>query len=938
MRYYKFSTLIDQETIFKNAKNDVGYIENALYGMNQFIYKHASNNIVAFAYSQNKSTVDIAICFDEKQISLSRAEENICSILSELDNSYKINEPFVEITRFEFRDYMHESRRREYLVARNAIYKLSKTDFLEYDEDRYFYFNLQEKIISGDTPLIHSIYDQSLKTEINNISLYKVSSNNSVNPAHYVISAKSNKAIDEIATILTNKLYNNNRLSSKRIELISEIHEKLYKRNYFESIVEDTYGGVVIINMTPRLGENAASYIQACEYIANIVKKHKNNCLFIFANNTNSPSFAYQIIKKIENNMTLIPIKEGLGDKASAEKYLKSLVKSSEYSRYASDVNKFLKSYRNNSFSQGEVLDCMDKFESWCVNHNNISGYNNSNATELLFGHEEYITSPSKRLEEMIGLKEVKKQINEIIAASIVDRERKQRLGLEYSPRTTHMIFAGNPGTAKTTVAKLFGQIAKENNLLKSGVFIEKSGTNLLANGEDNISDIFEESKGGILFIDEAYAIDSPQAITSLIQEMENHRDEVITILAGYDSNMKAFLNRNDGLKSRIPYWIDFPDYSVDELVDILKLMLRDRGFEATQDAINIAYHDFDKAIIMDNFGNGRYVRNYLDEVIKRQSMRLYSNKKSIEKVSNKTLFTLEAKDFNPEYNISTDKNGQTAKEKLDAMIGLNSAKEILNKALASFKMRKIYNERGLSLDKPTMHMVFTGNPGTAKTTTARLFAQILKDENILSSGSFIEVGRADLIGTFVGQTAPLIKAQFKKARGGVLFIDEAYSLCESYSGYGDEAINTIVQEMENHREDVVVIFAGYPKEMKEFLEKNPGMRSRIAFNVEFEDYSADELRSITELMVSNKNMTISPAAMEKLYDIYSKITNDTSFGNGRFVRQLIEEATMNLAERLITLDLSKLSKKKLTTIEVDDIPTKKIVKQNKPQIGFTRA
>lgn len=935
MRYYEFAVKLNEEEVVKSTRKDGGYAENALASLNQYIYKHSLANICAFAYSKDNSVTRIALCFDEKQLSLSSVTENMNSILGELDCNFKFVEPFIEITRFQFKDDMSESRRKDYLITRFKMIEFCKIDMLEYDDDHRIYFNLQEQLIPDSTPVVHDIYDQSLKNELDNITSHKDSINSNTNLVHYVISAKSKNAIQDIASILTSRLYDCNRLSSKRIEIVNEINSILYKKKHFESIVEDSYGGTVIIDMSTKYGETPSAYVQACEYIASIINKYKNNCLFIFANHTDAPSFAYQILSRVKQNVNLLPIREGYGDLSAAESYLKSLVMSSSLSAYTKNIKAFMKTFHNSSFSQSEVINAFNQFEAWCANHCASNAYNFTNTTEFLLGHEEYISSPSKRLEEMIGLKNVKKQINEIIAANIVDRERRQRRGSEYETRTMHMVFAGNPGTAKTTVAKLFGQIAKENNLLKSGVFVEKSGTNLFDIGENGISSIFEEAKGGILFIDEAYAIPTPRAITSLIQEMENHRDEVITILAGYTDSMKSFLQRNDGLKSRIPYWIDFPDYSVDELVDILKLMLRDRGFETTQEGLRAAYNDFDKAIVLENFGNGRYVRNYLEETIKKQSSRLYSGRKTIEKVSDKTLFTLEAKDFNPEYDISIDKAGRTAKEKLDSMVGLDVAKKTLSKAIASFKMRKLYNERGLSSDKPTMHMVFTGNPGTAKTTTARLFAKILKDENILSSGNFVEAGRSDLVGIFVGQTARLVKEQFKKARGGVLFIDEAYSLCDSSKSFGDEAINTIVQEMENHREDVVVIFAGYPKEMEEFLDRNPGMRSRIAFHVDFEDYSATDLVKITELMLSDKHMKITPAAMEKLNAIYKSVTKDKSFGNGRFVRQILEEASMNLAERIITLDSTKLTKKKLTTIELEDIPNRNIAKQTKSRIGF---
>ena len=174
-----------------------------------------------------------------------------------------------------------------------------------------------------------------------------------------------------------------------------------------------------------------------------------------------------------------------------------------------------------------------------------------------------------------------------------------------------------------------------------------------------------------------------------------------------------------------------------------------------------------------------------------------------------------------------------SAVDELARMIGLSEAKRIIQQALDFYKAQKLFREKGFPTERPAMHMIFTGNPGTAKTTVARLFARIMKDNNLLSAGDLLEVGRADLVGKYVGWTAQIVKQKFKAAKGSVLFIDEAYSLVEEKDGlYGDEAINTIVQEMENNREDMVVIFAGYPDKMEVFLQKNPGLRSRIAFHV----------------------------------------------------------------------------------------------------------
>ena len=278
-----------------------------------------------------------------------------------------------------------------------------------------------------------------------------------------------------------------------------------------------------------------------------------------------------------------------------------------------------------------------------------------------------------------------------------------------------------------------------------------------------------------------------------------------------------------------------------------------------------------------------------------------------------------------------------SAFDELMEMIGLEEAKQVIKKALNYYKMQKLYEEKGVKRDTPAMHMVFSGNPGTAKTTVARLFARIMRENGLLSKGQLVEVGRGDLVGKYVGWTAQTVQAKFKDARGGVLFIDEAYSLVDDRDGsYGDEAINTIVQEMENHRADVVVIFAGYTDQMEGFLAKNPGLRSRIAFHVPFADYDSRELCQITQLLVKKNGMKISVDACERLEKVFDQARTESDFGNGRYVRNIFEQAKMNQASRLLERDFDSITTEEVTTITADDIivPTK-APKIEKRRIGF---
>ena len=257
---------------------------------------------------------------------------------------------------------------------------------------------------------------------------------------------------------------------------------------------------------------------------------------------------------------------------------------------------------------------------------------------------------------------------------------------------------------------------------------------------------------------------------------------------------------------------------------------------------------------------------------------------------------------------------------KLQNLIGLKSVKQVVNEALDFCKYQKMFFDNKLSNLQPARHMVFTGNPGTAKTTVARLFAQIMKDNKVLPKGRLIEVGRKDLVGRYVGWTAKQVEKAFMDARGSVLFIDEAYSLCDDRDGmYGDEAINTIVQMMENQRDDTIVIFAGYPDKMQAFLDKNPGLRSRIAFHVNFDDYNEDELVDILKLMASENHVELSPEVDAKVRDILSRALTEKDFGNGRFVRNMFERARMRQASRIVRMDSKSIDNHVLSTLEADD-------------------
>ncbi len=948
MRYYKTILITSSEKVLENATiklRDYGYYNNnVIAAVNGYIYQNLKSGIYFLIYREEENGIYAGIAFDEKKYNFQTAYEEVKELFQSAFGSGCFKQEPTECTMFEYNDILVESRRRDMMnygsVASWAEMTNVYSHYLTNQENTRSFFSYDEKIVSDRDREIGAIYDKSFIKELSNIDEHKAGKNKIGNIVHYIISARSTETCRDMALTLSNQLFLSGRIQSRRVGFVTDIRPDIYLSDYIENIIANNANGAVVIDLSERLGCEPTQYKLAIDFLKGLLKRYRNDCLFIFTYNMDHPGFSYSLLPDLKKYVIPIQLREGTGNRKAAINYMKSLIKDSEYAKYASQATEFLKQYPGSTFTQTDVLLAYEQFEPWCLNKNVLQAYDYYFSEDFMLDRDENAESAEEKLEKLIGLQTVKTQIKKIVDADVVEKERKNRTGNKYKPGTMHMIFAGNPGSAKTTVARLFGGIAKEKGVLKSGIVVECGGMDLNGMGcVQAIRDAFDAAKGGVLFVDEAYAMTGQTATTVLIQEMENHREDVIVILAGYNERMKEFMEQNEGLKSRIPYWIDFPDYNEKELTEIFKLMLEEKGFGATEDAVKQAQYIFEKVCHLDNFGNGRYVRNFLEKSIQEQSERVLAEKKEVSEIRKNDLFLLKKEDIKmPEDGLLEERAKGTAQKELDEMVGLSSVKSVLSKAVASFKYKRLLAERGLSSEHASYHMVFTGNPGTAKTTVARLLAEILKDEKVLPTGTFVEVGRADLVGTVVGSTAPLVKKRFKEAQGGVLFIDEAYSLCDGHSGgYGDEAINTIIQEMENHREDVIVIFAGYPKQMKEFLERNPGMSSRIVFHIDFEDYSVEELCDITKLMVKRKNMQITDEAMAKLRADYQIVSNKTDYGNGRYVRKLLEEAEMNLAQRIFSMVDADVSTQVMTTIEACDIPEHTVDKilDQKTRIGF---
>lgn len=260
----------------------------------------------------------------------------------------------------------------------------------------------------------------------------------------------------------------------------------------------------------------------------------------------------------------------------------------------------------------------------------------------------------------------------------------------------------------------------------------------------------------------------------------------------------------------------------------------------------------------------------------------------------------------------------------LDQLIGLDSVKSKVNDLIAYQKIQILRKQSGLNSSKNTLHLAFTGNPGTGKTTVARIVGRIYKQIGLLSKGHFIEVSRTDLIAGYQGQTALKVKKVIEKAKGGVLFIDEAYSITENEhsDSYGRECLTELTKALEDYRDDLVVIVAGYTEPMKNFFNSNPGLKSRFNTFIHFDNYNASELSKIFCYLCKENDYIIEEKALTKVYLLLEKSQNEQTdnFSNGRYVRNLFDDIIMNQSRRL-SENNNGISKETLMLIKEDDVP-----------------
>jgi len=552
-------------------------------------------------------------------------------------------------------------------------------------------------------------------------------------------------------------------------------------------------------------------------------------------------------------------------------------------------------------------------------------------------------------LNALIGLENIKKKVREYVDFVGFLQLRKKAGIKDDDEIVLHSVFTGNPGTGKTTVVKLLGEIYRSMGLLSKGHVHTVEASDIVAGfirqtGKDTKKAI-EKARGGILFIDEAYMLFKEgntgndfgsEAVAALITEMSDGKGDIAIMVAGYPKEMESFLNSNPGLKSRFRNYFHFEDYTPDELSGIAEFAANKKGVEISKGAEKQL-----KKVLTDTFrkrdrtfGNARFAFALIDEAKMNLAARIMKDPK-VGQLSISQLSTLNAEDIEDVSNPNVEKklhleiDETLLKQALDELGALTGLATIKQEVRELVKLCRYYKKNNRDVLKAfSIHIVFTGNPGTGKTTIARKLGEVFKTIGVIKRGQVVEVDRSKLVGQYTGQTPKLVDEACQRAMGGILFVDEAYTLAPASGGqvdkYGQEAIETLMKRMEDDRGKFVMIAAGYKDEMEGFLNANPGMKSRFDRYLHINDYQPDELYEIFKIFVKKKKYILHPDAEAAVRTAIEKIykNRDKNFANAREMRKLFDNSLSAMSSRITDVGAANLSDEDYQTILAEDIPS----------------
>ena len=533
--------------------------------------------------------------------------------------------------------------------------------------------------------------------------------------------------------------------------------------------------------------------------------------------------------------------------------------------------------------------------------------------------------------ENVPGMDNLKKAMTNIYNVQQIAKKRFNfGVAAGQNPYKNNLLIVGPKGSGKTSAAGIVGECYHKLGIIVDRDPISTDYQTLLstsaAETAENVKKLVEAAVDHIILIENVEEFDdniaySPgfEMLDQIVEAYHQAKGSITIIATGDEAGVHELLRK----KRNFAQLFDIPlvvigEYTEEELIALAEKIAKGMGYILEQGVEKILLAEYHNKQGTSDFNYLNLFKDMIVEASMNAATRVARNRHPDEL----DVSLIKAEDFRPADSPKNDMESlEDLMQQLDSLIGLDGVKEQVRIMIAGVKMAPLNKKAGVKASKGTMHIVFSGEPGTGKTTVARLIGKIYARLGMLSKGQMIECTRKDLVADIVGGTAKLTHAKVEEALGGVLFIDEAYSVCrDQYDTFGHEAIDTLTADIYDHRDDLMVILAGYDKEMDNFLSQNPGMKSRIPNKIHFENYTPDELYQIFIKYIEGSGMFLHPDAEDAAKDLLASRSGMPDFGNARGVENVFNEVVRNHQKRLASLDEEYISTNDIKIINEDDL------------------